>query len=192
MHTQTKSVYFYTLFLLSLILALLMSSSAWAAQTVHIILEIDGNRIEGESTIQSMDREGTIEAYSAGLSVITPRDSGTGQQTGARLYRPFTVLKPVDKSTPHLFQALAQNRPVTRLEARYYRPDRTGAGSEEHYYTVLMENGYVSSIVQTSETGLASGIANAAPATELVSFGFQRITFIYEIGGVEFQDDLSR
>ena len=89
---------------------------AWAAQTVHIRLEIDGNLIEGESTIASMDREGTIEASAAGFSVHMPVDP-LGSPSGRHTYRPFVITKRIDKSSPLLFKALTLGEPVSRLEA---------------------------------------------------------------------------
>ena len=45
-------------------LAMLGVVPAWSAQTVHLWLTVDGTRIEGESSIQSLEREGTIECLS--------------------------------------------------------------------------------------------------------------------------------
>ena len=54
------------------------------AQTVHLVLEIDGNAIEGESTITSLERENTIECLSFESELSTPRESATGAPTGRR------------------------------------------------------------------------------------------------------------
>ena len=166
---------------------LLLPVSAWAAQTVHINLEIDGNRIEGESTIASLDREGTIEASSAGFSVSVPIDPASGLTTGRRVYRPFTITKRIDKSSPLLFKALAQNEPVTKLEAMYFRPAVGGSGAEEKFMTILLENGRITNIVQTSEDVILAG-QDAPPVMEMVSFVFQDITMTYEINGATYKD----
>lgn len=168
---------------------LLLPINAWAAQTVHIRLQIDGNDIEGESTISSLDREGTIEAQSAGFNVFVPVDP-TGAVTGRQTYRPYTILKRIDKTSPLLFKALAMQEPVTMLEAMHFRPSPGGSGAEEQFFTILLENARIISIVQTTESALVGG-TDVPPMLELVSFVFQKITMTYELGGATYTDDVS-
>ena len=157
------------------------------AQTVHLSLQIDGNDIEGESIASSMNREGTIECSSFSYSVITPRDQASGELTGRRQHRAVEITKRVDKSTPLLLKALCQNEPVTSAEFRFFRPSPGGSGAEEHFYTVLLENGYVSGISQLSEDDIMGGEA-APPMMEEIAFVFQDITWTYEIGVVTHKD----
>ena len=139
-------------------------------------LQVDGNDIEGESTIMTMDRESTIECVGFDYELITPREQTTGDLTGRRQHGPVTVLKPVDKSTPLLYKALCNNEPVNTAEFRFFRPSAGGSGAEEHIYTVLLENGYISSIKSIGRN------------MEEVSFVFQDITWTYEIGGATHKD----
>jgi type VI secretion system secreted protein Hcp len=157
------------------------------AQTIHLKLEIDGNAVEGESTISSMEREGTIECSAYEDAVQTPREETTGQLTGRRIYRPVTITKRIDKTTPLLWKALCQNEPVTSAEFRFFRPSPGGSGAEEHFQTVLLENGYVSAISRVSKDAIMAG-ENAPPMMERVSFHFQDITITYEIGGATHKD----
>ena len=157
------------------------------AQTVHLTLQIDGNDIQGESTASSMDREGTIECSSFSYSVITPRDETSGKLTGRRQHRAVEITKCVDKSTPLLLKALCQNEPVDSAEFRFFRPSPGGSGAEEHFYTVLLENGYVSGVSQLSEDEIMGGEA-APPMMEEIEFVFQDITWTYEIGGATHKD----
>lgn len=174
---------------LPLIAALmLLSGSIFAAQPVYITLEINGNRIDGDSTVTSFDRENTIEAFSFGLNVNTPRDVATGGLTGRRQYRPITFLKRYDKATPLLLKALALNEPVTRLEARFFRASPVD-GAEQHYFTITLENGFISSINQVNETPLVPTADSNLAGRELISVVFDRITMTYENGGVTHTDD---
>ena len=157
------------------------------AQTVHLRLEIDGNAIEGESTISSMDREGTIECSSYEGAVITPRDDASGRVTGRRQHHPVKFVKRIDKSTPLLLKALCQNEPVTKAEFHFFRPSPGGSGAEEHFYTVLLENGYVSSVSQLSEDVIIAG-EDVPPMMEEVELVFGDITWTYEIGGATHKD----
>jgi type VI secretion system secreted protein Hcp len=152
------------------------------AQTVHLKMAIDGNDIVGESTIASLEREGTIECSAFYYSLMTPREEATGQLTGKRQHGPVKIVKRIDKSSPLLLKALCRNEMVTSAEFRFFRPSPGGSGAEEHFYTVLLENGYISSINQVSEDAIVGG-KTAAPMMEEVGFIFQTITWTYEIGG---------
>jgi type VI secretion system secreted protein Hcp len=139
-------------------------------------LEIDGNHVEGESTITSLEREGTIECFGFKYDLTTPRDPASGSLTGRRQHSPITIVKRVDKSSPLLYRALCHNELVTSVELRFYRPLPGGAGAEEHFYTILLENGYVCDI-----NSVGRGL-------ERVSFVFEDITWTYEIGGATHKD----
>ena len=127
------------------------------AQTVHLALEIDGNAIEGESTISSLEREGTIECSSFAYELTTPREAATGNLTGRRQHRPVKVTKRIDKSSPLMLKALCQNEPITKAEFKFYQPDSSGSGAEVKFYTVTLENGYVASVKQLSEDAIMAG-----------------------------------
>jgi len=157
------------------------------AQTVHLTLEIDGNAVEGESTIASMEREGTIECSTFEDSVEQPREAQTGYMTGRREYSPIVISKRIDKTTPLLFKALTLNEPVTKAEFRFFRPSPGGSGAEEHFYTVLLEGAHISSITRVSKDAIMGGEA-APPMMEWVKFVFQDITVTYEIGGATHTD----
>ncbi len=154
--------------------------------TVFLNLEVDGNNIEGESTMASMDREGSIECVSYYHEVITPREDATGALTGRRQHHPITIVKRIDKSSPLMFKALCLNEPITKGRFRFFR--RTGeTGTEQHIYTVLIEKGYVAGIREESANVLY-GDGESQPLLERVSFVFQDITKTYEIGGATHKD----
>ena len=157
------------------------------AQTVYLRLQINGTDIRGESTAKSLDREGSIECLSFHCGVATPRDAG-GLLIGKRQYEPVRIHKYVDKSTPLLFRALCQNELVNRAEFRFYR--LTPYGAEEHFYTVLLENGHISSVRQGSQDELMPS-EKASPMTEEVAFVFRDITWTYETDGVTYHDSIS-
>ncbi|MCE7736148.1 MAG: type VI secretion system tube protein Hcp [Candidatus Heimdallarchaeota archaeon] len=152
---------------------------------IHLRLQIDGSDIEGESTITSMDREGTIEVWSYRYELSTPRQEASGALAGRRQHSPIVITKRVDKSSPLLFKALAMNEPVTSAEFRFFRPDRTGSGAEEHYLTVLIENGYVALFRTFTLSDIGGGNVQVM---EEVSFVFQDITITYEPTGATHMD----
>ena len=160
------------------------------AQTVHLRLTIDGSDVEGESSVRSFDREGTIECSSFQHKLDTPREAATGRLTGRRQHSAVTISKRVDKSTPLLFKALCQNEPVNRAEFMFFRPSAGREATEERFYTVLLENGYVAMVEQLSEDNIVGG-EDAPPMMETVAFVFQDITWTYEIGGATHKDSWS-
>lgn len=160
------------------------------AQTVHLKLQIDGNDIEGESTIASMERDATIECSSYAYELTTPREEASGQLTGKRQHRPVKITKRIDKSTPLLLKALCQNEPVGKAEFMFFRPAVDSAGAEEKFMTVVLEKGYVASVKQLSEDAIMAG-EKAPPMMEEISFVFQDITWTYEIGGATHKDSWS-
>jgi type VI secretion system secreted protein Hcp len=161
-----------------------------AAQTVHLILEIDGNAVEGESTVSSMEREGTIECSSFGENGYTPIDPASGLPTGRRQHRPITITKRVDKSSALLWKAWTNNEPVTRAEFMFFRPAAGGAGAEEKFLTILLEGGSIASMSVGSQDTITGG-ADAPPAMESVTFTFDQITWTYEAGGYTHTDTWS-
>lgn len=140
-------------------------------------LQIDGNDIEGESTIISMERENTIQCSAFDHEVRVPYDAATAQRTGARVHSPVSIIKYTDKTSPLLLKALCRNEPVNFAEFMFFRP--AAGGGEEKYLTVLVENATI------------IAIESVYPNVERVSFLSGKITWTYEIGGATFQDDIA-
>ena len=157
------------------------------AQTVHLWLTIDGNLIEGESSVVSLDREGTIECSSFRYGVMIPPARRSGRRAQRRQHELGRVHKRIDKSTPLLLKALCNHESVNEAEFRFYRPSPTGSGAEEHFFTVVLQNGYVSGVSQLSEDAIIAGDA-APPMMEEVAFVFQDITWTYEPNGATHHD----
>lgn len=141
-------------------------------------LQIDGNGIEGECTITSLEREGTIDCYAFDHKVSVPYDAATAQTTGAQVHGPISIIKRTDKTSPLLLKALCLNEPVNSAEFMFFRLSGGGGVVEEKYLTVLLENAKI------------IAIENVYPNIERVSFLSRTITWTYEIGGVVFQDNI--
>jgi len=148
--------------------------------SINLKLNIDGNDVEGESTVSSMERENTIEILEFHSGVDTPMDQASGSLTGRRMHEPVTVVKMVDKSTPLLFKALAMNEPVTSAEFMFFGPDASGGGAEVKFLTITIENAYVAS--HHLDADLDGNMY------ETVSFVFQDITITYESTGATHTD----
>lgn len=144
-------------------------AGAWAA---HMTVEGDNQGLI-EGSCQAAGKEGTIVVVGNEHRVYWPTDEQTGLPMGSRRHEHYTVLKYKDKSTPRLYQALCTGE-HSETQIKFYR---TGAmGQEEHYFTVALEN------------ALIIEIREITPNLEGVSFYYDRITWRWEDGGIEFTD----
>jgi type VI secretion system secreted protein Hcp len=117
--------------------------------------------------------------------VMVPIEPKSGMATGARQYSPLMIRKRIDKSSPLLVKALAENQPVEG-EFRFFRPNPVGDGTTEQFYTVVISHGRVASIRQFNPDTLAPTIQ--LPALEEITFAFQAISWTFTQGGVTFED----
>lgn len=154
---------------------LLIAGTSYAGPFLR--LQIDGNDVEGECPIESMEREGTIDCQSFDHEMRVPYDPVSFAPAGRRIHGAVTIIKRTDKTSPLLYKALCEGEPVTEAQFRFFRPDPL-TGQEEHYSTVLLEN------------GLVVGIRRSYPNLERVTFVYQGITWTYEDGGVTHHDSV--
>jgi len=157
------------------------------AQNIYVWIrgEVVGE-VRGDSTVTSMGREGSIEAFKLEYMVQTHREA-SGMATGERSHGPVTITKRIDQSSPILHQALCYNDEL-EVTIKFFRPNPSGDGTEEHFYTIGLRHGRISSIKTISPHTLDQN-TSSFPAMEEVSFVFGEITWIYESGGIEFMDE---
>jgi len=160
------------------------------AQTVHLFLKANGEDIQGNSTLESMERADSIECLSFVDSVRTAREASTGMASGARTYEPVKITKRIDKSSPLLAKALCNNEVVEGV-FKFYRPNPAGDGSTEQFFTIEIQEGRISAIVRTSPDVIDPAEATDPP-TEEVSFVFGYIRWTYEPDGIEHIDHWSQ
>jgi type VI secretion system secreted protein Hcp len=159
------------------------------AMTVHLYLTANGTKIDGDSTILSMERENSIECLSFTDSVRTAREASSGMASGERTYEPIRIVKRIDKSSPMLAKALCNNE-VIEAKFKFYRPNPAGDGTTEQHFTVEITEGRVGSITRVSPDVIDPASANAPP-TEEVTFVFGRIVWTYVPDGIEHEDHWS-
>ena len=67
--------------------------------------------------------------------------------TGRRQYQPLMIRKRIDKSSPLIAKALTENQ-VIEGQFKFFRPNPSGDGTTEQFYTVEIKQGRVASIKQ--------------------------------------------
>lgn len=156
------------------------------AQTVHLYLKANGADIKGESTVESLGRKDSIECIAYDQAVNTAREAATGMVTGRRQYGPLAIRKRIDKASPLLVKALTNNEAIEGV-FKFFRPNPTGDGTEQHFFTVEIKNGHVSAIKQALPNTITRETSGEPPQEE-VSFVFRDITWTYEDGGITHSD----
>jgi type VI secretion system secreted protein Hcp len=157
------------------------------AEACHLWLKANGVDIQGDSTVTSMGRENTIECLKFEHTVQTPRETGSGMATGKRVHSPITITKRYDRSTPLLYKALAQNEKIDAT-IKFYRPNPTGDGTTEQFFTIELKNGRISSIKSLLPYVLDPN-TSMSPNLEEVSFVYQTIIWTYVPTGATHDDD---
>ena len=158
------------------------------AQTVHLFLKANGSDIKGESTQASLGREDSIECVSFNSGVTTARESASNLATGRRQYEPIAIRKRIDKASPLLIKALVENQQVEGA-FKFYRPNPTGDGTTEQFFTVAIKGGRVFSQKQLILNTLDPAQASEPPLEE-VGFVFHTINWTYTNGGIDARGQL--
>ena len=157
---------------------LLLCSFVRGAETVHLTLTMDGAVIEGDSTQTSLGRANTIECVSWESEFFRPAGA-----EHTRVHRPVKIVKRIDKSTPLLAKAFENNQTGT-ASFKFYRPDPTGNGTTEQFFTVILDGVRITSERILLPSTLTQVTANSPPLDE-VTFAYTSMRIMYTNGGVE-------
>jgi len=145
-----------------------------AAEPLHVTLTISGTQLQGDGP------QDVVLAFGFDNEVV--------MDGNRRTYKPIRIVKAIDKATPLLYKALAQNQPVSG-QFRLRRPNQFDK-TIENYYTVSITGGRVVGI-RDWKTNTRDLSADRAGDLEEVAFTFTTITFTWENGGIEFSDTWS-
>jgi type VI secretion system secreted protein Hcp len=129
--------------------------------------------------------EKSVEVDVASHAIVSPRDAASGLPTGKRQHKPFTITKPVDKTSPLFYKALISNETLTSCTIKFVQP--SDHGTLDNYYTVKLTNASLASLEFTK--GDARGGAGRLGEYEEVSFTYQKIEWTITDGGITAQDD---
>ncbi len=148
--------------------------------------------LEGENqgpiagSVDQVGREDSILVQALEHEVYIPRDPQSGQPTGKRIHNALKITKVFDRSSPKLFQALTSGERMKHVTLKFYRIDSTG--TEEHYYTIRLEEAIVVSIRPWIPNCLDPA-SEPLQHMEDVSFTYRKIIWTWVSEGIESQDD---
>jgi type VI secretion system secreted protein Hcp len=169
----------------------------WFSQNNFIMalnsfLQLTG-AIQGDikGSVTQKGREGKILVIAFEHEVQSPRDVATGQATGKRTHKPFTITKEIDKSTPLLYTALTTNETITSWELQCFAPKSSrssGSGLEVNHYTVRLTN---ANIIDIRSIMLNNKVPEniKMPLMEEVGFVYEKIEWTWVDGGIIATDD---
>jgi len=148
-------------------------------------MTVEGSRVGViEGSVTQIGREGTIEVFGWEHELVSPRDAATGLPTGKRQHRPLTIIKPVDKATPLLMEAGAQEDVLTVVLSTY-APTETG--DEALYLEVELTNArIVKQRIDQLNNRYQENLPQ--PMTERVSLVYEEITVTFAPDGTSHRD----
>jgi type VI protein secretion system component Hcp len=100
-----------------LLVLAVVAPAALAAQTLTMVIEVDGKPVESEIVVlQGLPESTTAER--ADEPSATAGDPSTGMATGHRTHAPVIFRKRLDKSSPLIAKAFRTGRPIPELTLR--------------------------------------------------------------------------
>ena len=154
------------------------------AMTISAYLTANGVQLQSELTDDK-----SIACVSLNSPARVVIDQRTGFATGKRFYDGISIRKTIDSATPLLAKALTNNE-VIEGEFRFFRPNPSGDGTTEHFFTIELQGGRVAALEQVSPDGYSNESGQPPPVAPFddVTFVFQTITWRYEPTGIEHTD----
>jgi|SRR5215211_500068 len=152
------------------------------AEPAFVVLRVNGVAIEAETTAHSFAPEDGIELV--GYSQPAARAHTDAGVAGRRSYKPIVFLKRIDRASPLVAEAFAQNA-VVEADFHFFRDE--GGGSPTEYFTVEVTQGAIVSFRQLLDDALDPAQSTRPPLEE-VELLPHRISWTYLDGGITFED----
>ena len=142
-----------------------------------------GNDVQGSVSVSG--REGSIEVLAFEHQLRIPTDGDTGELTGTRKHEPFVITKAYDAATPYLYKACSNGQTLQSLVLSWFKIDETG--TEVEYFRHTLEGVKVTSVkpVMANVKDLEK---ERYPHLEEVAIRYQKVTWTYLDGNIEFSD----
>ena len=153
-------------------------------------------RLKGQSSgvvkgsVRAKGYEGSILVVAASHALEAPYDSDTGLPTGVRKHHPFTITKESDRSSSLLYAMWSTNETIGEWELKFFAPAASGSSTtaDLQTHTVKLTNARIAAIRFTMPNSKNPDLLRYLEYEEVV-FTYQRITWIWNEGGITAQDD---
>ncbi len=149
---------------------------------VEVIGETQG---EFRSDVTQAGREERLLGRQYSHSLYVPTDAASGLPRSKRVHTPVTIIFETDSTFTMFYQAFKNGETLTTVRIRFYRP--TGTGTEEQYFTILLENAHINSLYGFQQHNQNLESYTFGYVLE-VSFIYEKITWRWEDGNMEAED----
>ena len=152
-----------------------------------VFMKVTGQKqgaIPGEVTQKGREGLHSLLAYSHEITI--PRDPVSGLPTGKRQHQPFRIVKLLNQGSPQLMTALTTGENLTSVVIDVWTP--TAVGAEVKLMTYTLTNAHIVSL-RPWMPNKSDASAQTYPPAEEIAFTYQRITVLYQPGGIESSDD---
>lgn len=137
-------------------------------------------------SVEVQGREDTVEVLGFDHTVHIPVDVKTGKSVGNRVHGEFIVTKNFDKASPKLYNFMCDGKKIPEVVLTWYERDEE-SGEEKEYYKHTMENAKIVKI-----EALMDDVDDKSKEhynhREKVSFQYEKMTWAYLDGNVEYSD----
>jgi len=137
----------------------------------------------GSNRQEGHEDEILIQAFNH--NVFVPTNPQSGQPAGPRTHEPFIVTKVFDKSSPLLYNALCSGERL-EVELRWFRT--ANDGTQEHYFTIALEDAVITSI-NANMPHCKDEHFKKFEHEEIVAFNYRKIDWRHEICDTAGADD---
>ena len=163
------------------------------AMALGAYLRLSGQKSgEIKGSVVQKGREGKILVIAMSHEVVSPRDAASGQATGRRQHKALFITKELDKSSPLLHQAQANNENFKEWELQFWAPNvkagTAGTGTEVQHFTIKLSNAAISSI-RMQMPNIKDPDLTRFETFEEVAFVYQKIEWTWLDGGITAVDD---
>jgi type VI secretion system secreted protein Hcp len=160
-----------------------MAATASAAETVSVyVTGASQGWIQGDSTKTSLGRENSIEATYYSHMLFAEPDPRSGITGTVRDHFPITIVKRLDKATPNLMTAWQNHERLTVI-FKFFRPNPSGDGTTQQFYTVTIDHAYIAGIRREVPDAI-DPVSASNPPVERISFTYGGYSEVWVPTGV--------
>ena len=138
-----------------------------------------------KGSVTQKGREGTIMVIEANHEIMSPISSSAGSAVGKRVHKPFVIVKELDKSSPHLYQAMINNEVLSSWQLDFFAAAVNGI--EKQDYSVVLSNALITDIKFALPNTRNADTGKLSPY-ETIEFIYQTIEWIWTDGNVSATD----
>jgi type VI secretion system secreted protein Hcp len=150
---------------------------------VYMKVSADGSEIAGSSE-DKKNHDGWCDVLSYDYTVSKGESPTTASMRGGRsVGTEFVVIKPTDKASPLLMQALCHNQTI-EVEIQCWR-DKQGGGGRENFFTWKLNQARLTTFETFTPQGGEADQKN--PYQEKLGFVAAEVIAVHNDGGIEFQ-----